>query len=285
MAFTKTDIIRDLRVLGIKSGVIVHLMVSSKAIGKMEWGVNTLLDALLDTVGDEGAIVANGYLTTYPLPLSDSKSLVISKPDSPSYAGALVNSMISHTDMIRSKHPVKKFVAIGNAVKNIIESHLPGSKAYEPLEKMADAGAWHLTIGENVNVTGTAHVAIEELPFDKKRKHEGVNYLDKNGNIRLYEAKYKGGCTKGFPNFIPHYENAGILIKGKVGNGAAYLTKMSETLRIEREILKSDPAFFFCSDPTCKDCRLRWEHSTGNYVSVKFHSAVKIVKDKFRSMI
>ncbi|ASB49100.1 AAC(3) family N-acetyltransferase [Alkalitalea saponilacus] len=285
MVLTRAILLNDLINLGIKPGTILHLMVSVRSIGLMEDGARTLLGALLDTVGEKGALIANGYLNAFPLPLSEKDSLVLSKPDSPSYAGAIVDLMINHPDMIRSNHPVKKFVAIGRSARDIIESHTSDSMAYEPLEKLAEAGAWHLTIGENVNVTGTAHVAIEELPFNKKRKVEGINYLDEDGNVNLYEAKYKGGCTQGFPKFIPHYENAGILVKGKVGNGVAYLTKMNETLRIEREILKRDPAFFFCNDPTCKDCRLRWDHSTGNYLSVKFHSAVKIIKNRFQSII
>jgi aminoglycoside 3-N-acetyltransferase len=279
MAFSKEELLKQLKEMGVSQGTLLHLQVSVRSVGLMSEGVSTLLNALLDAVGSDGAIVANSFLQSYPLPLSVADAHKISRYDSPSYAGVLVNAMVQYPEMLRSSHPIQKYVAIGQSAKKLIDGHNPDSGAYDLLEAMALSDGWNLTIGDKPNVTSTGHVAVEELPYKKRSASRGVNYEAGFEEIKLFEANYRGGCTRGYPKFIPHYKSEGILKIGQIGQANAYLTKMSETLRIERRILKDNPAFFFCNDPTCKDCRLRWEHSNGSFLAVKYHSALKILRD------
>jgi aminoglycoside N3'-acetyltransferase len=278
MVFTKDQLIKDLQQAGIKKGDLLHLKVSLKSIGKIEGGAETLLQALLDTVGAEGTLVIDSFVSSYPLPLSNDNAAKISTVNSPSYAGALANTMIKHPESVRSKHPIQRFTAIGAMAEKLMLEHTSKSGGYDVLNRMAEMGGKNLTIGKKTIGVGTTHVAIEKMGFRKKRANMGVNYLDENGNTSLFEVNWNGGCGRGFPKFIPLYIQNGDGKKVKVGNAECLLTDMKRTLQTEMNKLQEDPTFFFCDDPTCKDCRLNWEHSTGNLVTVKYHSLFSIIK-------
>jgi aminoglycoside N3'-acetyltransferase len=280
MAWNKTQLVEHLKNIGISYGCLLHLKVSLKSIGEIEGGANALIEALIEVVGQAGTIVSNGFICSYTLPLSKRHSKIISNQLSPSYAGALANAMISHPKMERSHHPIQKFVAIGAQAKELMEAHTPESGAYDVLNDLIDKGALNLTIGDKLNIGGTAHVSIIKTGLKKVMIPMGVNYKDASGNIILFNVNWIGGCTKGFIKFNPHFKAAGIVLEGKIGNAPAFLTRMRDTLKIESEIINRDPSFFFCDDPTCKDCRLRWEHSQGTWLGVKYHSAMKIIKSK-----
>lgn len=282
ITFTKEDLVQDLKSIGIPEGALLHLKVSLKSIGKIEDGPNTLLDALLEVVGKEGTLVIDSFTTSYPLPLSEEHAGIISTKSSPSYAGALANAMIQHPKSVRSNHPIQRFTAIGAMANELMDAHVPQSGGYDVLDKMAQLDALNLSVGRKTVGVGTTHVAIEKMGFDKKRSAMGVNYINEKGDTELFEVNWNGGCGRGFPKFLPLYENEGQLKWVKIGNADAVLTNMKGTLDVELRKLREEPEYFFCDDPTCKDCQLNWKHSKGNFWQVKYHSLISIVKKKFR---
>ncbi len=104
---TQNKLISDLKNIGIKKGDLLHLKVSMRAIGKIDGGANTLIEALLTAVGEQGTIVIDAFINSYALPLSDEDAKKTATDQSLSYAGALANSMIKHAKGKRSKHQYK----------------------------------------------------------------------------------------------------------------------------------------------------------------------------------
>ncbi len=280
--FTEQELIQDLKKAGIPEGCLLHLKVSLKAIGKIDGGPKTLLNALIKTVGSSGTLVIDSFTTSYPLPLSEEHATQISTKESPSYAGALANVMIQHPDSVRSNHPIQRFTAIGAMAEELMNAHTPESGGYDVLERMAELNAMNLSVGRNTVGVGTTHVAIEKMGFGKKRSSMGVNYLKNDGSVGLFEVNWNGGCGRGFPKFLPYYEKENHLKWVKVGKADAVYTSMKGTLNVELAMVKKDPSFYFCDDPTCKDCRLNWDHSTGNIWRVKYYSMLSILKNKFK---
>jgi len=56
-----------------------------------------------------------------------------------------------------------------------------------------------------------------------------------------------------------------------VGLAEVKITDMKRTLDIELELLRKNPSLFMCHEPTCVECRLSWEFSTGKLAGVLFH--------------
>ncbi|MGI6411299.1 MAG: AAC(3) family N-acetyltransferase [Bacteroidales bacterium] len=270
--FTKKKIISDLQNLGLKKGDIIHVKVSMRSVGKLENGANTLLEALLETIGEEGTLVADAFVNVYPLPLNSLQKLDIADDNTPSNAGVFVNEMIKHPKMFRSKHPIQKFVAIGNFAEKICAQHLPNSGGYDLLKNIINLNSKNLNIGENIIGVGTTHLAIEYLNFKRKQLNLGRLYRTEKGDIELAKVNWNGGCSNGFVNFLPYYENnKAIISKGKLGRTQAILTDMKKTLEIEIQELKNNPSLFFCSNPACYSCKMTWEHSEKNKIKFGFN--------------
>jgi len=262
---SRADLMRDLRVLGIRKGDILNLKVSMASIGYVAGGPRTLIGALLETVSTEGTLVAESFVRVYPLPLSEENSRHISDRYTPSYAGSLANAMIHYPGSCRSAHPVQSFTAIGKLAQTLTSNHTPDSYAYDVLRVMAqELDARNLKIGTDAKVTGvgTTHVAIGLLGLHQNRPALGTNYYDyATGEVKTFRLNWSGGCAKGFSNFIPLYYSYGaVLSEGKVGQADSKITSMKKTLEIELETLTRDKTFFFCGNPKCTSCR-SWDFS------------------------
>ncbi len=277
---TKQDLINDLEKIGVKKGDLLHLKVSMRSIGKIEGGADTLVEALLDVVGEEGTIVSDAFIDVFPLPLSKENRKKIADDKTPSYAGAFANAMIRHPKSVRSKHPIQKFSAIGKLAKELCYNHTDKSGGYDLLRDMINLNAKNLTIGGKVIGVGTTHVAIEDVGLERKKPNAGRLYYDENGNIKLAKVDWNGGCARGFPKFIPLYRDYGAIInEGYIGNAYSLLTDMKKTYEVEVNKLKQDPKFFFCDDPACYSCRIAWKHSDKKYLKFLYHWTKKHAKD------
>jgi len=269
--FKKEDLVRDIKELGIKEGELLHLKVSLRAIGEIEGGANTLIEALLEAVGETGTIVCDAFIDVYSLPLTKEDAGKIADDNTPSYAGAFANAMIKHPKSVRSKHPIQKFSAIGALAEELCNNHTPESGGYDLLWDMIKRNATNLTIGGKVIGVGTTHVAVEHMGFKKKQMNIGRNYYAPNGDVNLAKVNWNGGCGLGFRKFIPLYREKNVMIKeGNIGNAHSYYTDMNGTYNVEIEKLKEEPKFFFCDKPDCYSCRMTWEHSDKK--RVKFYS-------------
>jgi len=288
--YSKEDIVRDLINLGVKKGDLLNIKCSMKSIGNIEGGARTLIDALIEVVGEEGTIVTDSFIRMYKENVAQEKPL--SNEKSPSYCGVLANEMIEYPNSFRSNHPVQKFAAIGALAKMLTEEHTPDSYAYDVLRVMCMKGGKNLKIGtdEKVPGVGTTHVAIGIMGFRQLRPVIGVHYIDKNSEKKFFKINWAGICGKGLIKFIPHYLNNGAVIsEGNVGNAEAKITDMMKTLKIELDLLKKDPTFFMCKNEDCVDCQLTWEFSKRNKYMLflkyifrgKFRNAFRVLKTIF----
>lgn len=284
---TKERLIKDLLSLGVQKGDLLNVKCSIRSIGKIEGGVRTLIDSLLEAVGENGTIVTDSFISVYSRSVAAKKPL--STGDSPSYAGALANEMLKHPCVFRSRHPVQKFAAIGAMAKELMEGHTENSYAYDVLRIMCERNGKNLKIGSDEKVVGvgTTHVAIGMMGFKQQRPRVGVYYMDEKDGRKFFQIDWASICSSGLIKFIPLYEsNGNIISKGKVGDAEAKITSMPGTLRTELDILKRDPSFFMCSDPDCIGCRLTWEFSKSSRAGLfteyilngKFRNAYKVLR-------
>ena len=278
---TKEELVSDLRALGVCRGDLLNVKASLSSVGYVQGGAEALLEGLLDSVGAEGTIVTDSFVPAYPLPMSDEDRQKVVTEYTPSYAGALANAMLGHPRVIRSRHPIQKFSAIGRLGADLMQAHGPESAPYDVLRVMAGLGGRNIKIGpdEKVPGVGTTHVAIGLLGLNQDRSPRGVYYRTDEGRIELFERTWAGGCHEGFNNFWPLYYEAGAVEgEGKVGQAPAKITDMSTTLKVELETLERVPGFFLCDDPACRSCRLSWEFSSGNLLSVVLHRGLAEVR-------
>ena len=264
-AITKKRLVRYLKNLGIESGDALNLKISLKSIGHVEGGANTVIQALLDVVGEKGTLVAESFISSHHISELKKKT-ILSEATTPSYAGAIANAMIKFPGSFRSKHPIHRFSAVGYRAEELMNNHTPESYAYDVLKVLSETGGKNLKIGADGIVigVGTTHVAIGMLDLKQVIPNEGIHYKADDGQIKLFIRDWAGGCDKGFSNFVDLYkEKNGFINVDQVGNAETTLSDMRTTLDIELETLGRNPSYFLCNDPKCISCRYSWEFSTG----------------------
>lgn len=270
---TKQVLLSDLKALGVKKGDLLNVKVSLKSIGKIEGGVVTLIDALLEAVGTEGTIFADAFVSSfssYRVRLNPARYVTDSK--TPSYAGVFVNAMINYPGSKRSPHPIHKFVAIGRNSEWVLE-HNSQSSNYSVLFKLIEHGAKNLKIGspEKVPGVGTTHCTIETLGWKELMRPLSVSYYNEKGQLKIYSHNWPTGCMKAFNKLVPLYEKElGWGTKGVVGNAFAMLTDMRLSYELELKVCQENPDFLRCDNPLCIRCRLGWKHSHDNFWVVLF---------------
>lgn len=282
---TREMIADDLRKLGISKGDILNLKISLKSIGMVEGGADTVIDALLDVVGEEGTLVADSFVESFPVFLKYFYKGRVSDDRSLSYAGAITNAITKKPGVMRATHPIQRFAAIGRYAKELTENFTAESEPYGFLKQMAVMGAKNIRIGgkDKVVGVGTTHIAICDLKLKQKKIAKGIYYKDRTGIVKFFRAGWANGCPVGFNNLIDVFREKGkILSEGKVGDAECIVTSMKDTLAFENELLKKDPAAFLCSNPTCHFCSFTWKASRFTFIQA---CTAAIKKKKLKKLI
>lgn len=262
---TKDDLVKSAIAAGVEKGDVLNLKVSLRAIGKIEGGANTLIEAFIDAVGPEGTIVSDSFIATQ---FKSSKDIKLTDQNTPSYAGALTNSMVKHPKSFRSTHPIQKFVAIGKRAEELMGNHGKDDFAYGVLQQMLSLNGKNVKIGpeEKVPGVGTTHIVLCEMGYKQDKLSKGVYYQNESGETKFHDVNWVGGCGYGFNNLMPLFRKEGALVgEAKMGNTQIKITSMPKTYEIEKRVLKQEPDSILCNNPSCLDCRLSWEFSDSNY--------------------
>ena len=99
---TVQRLIDDLKKAGIKRGdrLVVHS--SLKSIGMTRDGADTVIDALMDVIGEEGTIFMPVFTYSYE---REGKTDPFDRKDSPSLTGIITETFRKRSGVLRSSHP------------------------------------------------------------------------------------------------------------------------------------------------------------------------------------
>lgn len=256
-------ILNDLLSLGIKKGDTVLVRAALGAVGKMDNGADTFIDALLNAVGNNGTIVSLAFTNSYFIRKADPNDLF--NKFKKSYAGALPNKMLRHSRAFRSKHPTCSYVAIGKNAEFITADHDETSPAYEPIRKIIDLEGKCLLVGCVSSSPGftTTHLAEQDLGLLKLNiftTQNTVYYENDKGGVSLFRRQDPGLCSKSFYKFYSHYVKNEILISGYVGNAYSIIAPARSAYEIDCDILRVDKKFNICGSNECFTCNAgRWD--------------------------
>jgi len=267
---TKQELMAGLQKMGIGEGDILVIAADLGEIGLVEGSPqDTILNALLETVGESGTIVGPCFTRHFFMHEIDKKYVFdIHKPPT---SGSLSRIMLEHPKSERSLHPTNSFVAIGAKAKQILAGHDKNSLSYDPVGKAVDLNAKMLLIGCVASSPGffTVHYAQQALGLTHKRflkPKRGVYYKDNNGEVKLFIKKDFGGCAKGCYKFYSYYVMDGGLTTGRMGNANCIAMDGKRAFDVAYNILKENPRFALCDDPLCGSCRASWSFNKRDYI-------------------
>jgi aminoglycoside 3-N-acetyltransferase len=242
---TRSDIVRGLRKIGLEEGDRVLVHSSLAALGHVDGGADSVIDALLETVGPEGLVVVP---TFGGAPFDRKKSATT--------LGIIADTFWRRQEAVRSLHPSHSVAAIGKGAEELIRGHEMARTAYgedTPYMRLAETGGKILLVGVDQDRNTTLHTgeSIACVPY------MGVvdfTYVDDDGKEVTIPVEDMAGPHRDFIGLDRLFRELGIMAIGRIGNAVCRLMDTKEMLEAEIEALEEDPAAVLCDNPSCADC-------------------------------
>ena len=226
----KADIKKCLSEFGLKNGDVVIVHSSLASIGHVEGGADTLIDAFLETIGNEGTLVAPVF----------------------GNLGIFTHALKNRSEAFVSDCPLGTVAAVGADAEFICRDHWKADTAHghdTPYLKIAGLGGYICLLGVDQDRNTTLHSveALLKLPYlgDKKAKPE-------NGSEKTW--KYYPGPHRDFIGLDQIMREKGKMKTGKIGNAVVRLMKSQDLIDVFTELGANDPAFCLCDNENCADC-------------------------------
>lgn len=252
VSVTKEEIKDGLRQLGIQPGCILGVHSSLSHFGHVEGGVETVLEALFETVGPGGTIVMSTYLVGPPEPLTEQdvaqgicwkiRRFAFDDLQTRSGMGIIADTFRRRPDVARWYHPVHSVSAWGKDAQLFCQSFQP----------LVDAGGWILLLGVQMDRCSALHLAEEQVPLpeDIIELREGKVPEEL---LRVYSPDaWLFGCENIWANFLivqQEAEKLGMIKSGTIGAEAVRLFEAAPMLALYRKMLLEDPYRMFGVQP------------------------------------
>ena len=244
----REQITGDLKALDIRTGDAVMMHSSLSALGFVDGGAETVVDALLETVGRDGTLLVPAFRDSV---WSDAANFTNSDCDctqsgplcssqQPGFQGVIAETVRQRSGSLRSCHPTHSWVALGPAAQDLLIGHKDcptfcGSP--NPFEALVKKNGCILTLGVGIDSITLWHYYEEilQIPY---MGHFWPRERHLNHCVGAKRIQYE------FPGIMQDVcIAAGILREGKVGKGRSGLMRACA--------FESFMATIFADDPWC----------------------------------
>ncbi|MFI0513086.1 aminoglycoside N(3)-acetyltransferase [Streptomyces sp. WSLK1-5] len=221
---SSAELAAQLRSLGVRTGDILLVHSSLRAVGPVRGGARGVVDSLLEVLGPDGTLVAytqtpdNSDPSRWALtrgrtvPASEWARLRETLPAfdparTPSYGvGVLPEEVRTRPGALRSDHPQSSFAALGPAAARITADHALNCHLGEesPLARLEELDARVLLLGVGYSVCTAFHLAEYRVPGLGSRDY-GCAVADGSGR-RWHRYRDVDFDTSDFPALGDAYE-------------------------------------------------------------------------------
>jgi len=251
---TKQDIKAGLHELGLRRGNDVGVHSSLSSFGYVEGGADAVIDALLETVGEEGTVVMPSYSTNRRLVelTEEEKALgVVRKEEwlpydpkeNPCWTGRICDTFWRRKNAVRGPNPTHSLAAIGPKAEQLCQGW----------GKVLEAEAFILLIGVSMARCSSMHQAERKVAdlaqyLAKVQPPPALKELMDRYKAAGFEVKvaYPGILT--YPQFGKMEEpsmRAGVLKTTKVGEATLKLARLKELIDLYADYLTKTPDMFY----------------------------------------
>lgn len=182
---TKEDILQQLQNIGIQRGMLLMVDACSENMGYISGGIQTFIEALMDSVGYEGTIVMPCFTPKNIDPACSGATKISrenwdivrdhslpfhKKLNAPDTSDVMIHQFLRNEGVLRSYHPIYSFAAWGKYAKIICDKHPLhfGLSKESPLGKLSELNGFVLLAGcgyEDCTMFQLARYSGEQLPI------------------------------------------------------------------------------------------------------------------------
>lgn len=247
MSLTRQEIAAGLRELGVRPGMVLMVHSSLSALGHVDGGARTVIEALIEVLGPDGTLMMPAMAAD---PVFDVNT-------SPSSVGTVTEAFRHYPNVVRSIHPSHSTCGLGPLAEKLQAGHLEQDSAIGPdspwgrLARLDNGYVLFLGCDQDRNTLLHTAEDICNLPFLNTIQRD---YLDAAGQRRSKTLHRFPGPHRDFIGLEPLFQAAGAVQTGTIGRAACRLMKASQILELAVTALRQDPAAILCDNPHCIDC-------------------------------
>ena len=263
---TRSRIVKDLQVLGIKRGDILAVHSSLKSMGYVDGGAETVIAALKEAVGPSGTII---------MPVFSKPVDIFVARDECCTTGTVPETFRKSNGTLRSLHPTHSVAAWGKHAHDIVREHqlLQALGVNSPFHRLAKHGGKVLMVGVPYTRASIVHVAesIAKVPYQNVfypgYKRETM-VIAANGKRFKYTPVDNPGDSSAFGVVEELLKSEGKLVQGKIGEASCTIALGKDILKASLAVMAKDGAGLLCRKPECVVCsrrraivaKFRWRH-------------------------
>lgn len=251
--YTKIDILNHLKAMEIEPDGTLLVHSSMKAIGEVEGGADTVLDALIEYMKD-GLLI----FPTHTWSRINEEHCIFDPAAEPSCVGILTNLFMKRPGVIRSWHPTHSVAALGKDA----ESYTSGEEKQDtPCSrqgcwgKLYDRKAKILFLGCSLRSNTFLH-GVEEWNSIPLRLADTYRYLKiaaPDGSLiecpQYSHLSPFGDVSQNYGKMEPAFIDTGIARKGRIGDAVSILCDAVGMADLTSAFLCRNPDLFIDNSP------------------------------------
>ncbi|MCC2686411.1 MAG: hypothetical protein K0R75_3310 [Paenibacillaceae bacterium] len=245
---SQSDIVRDLRQLGIMQGaeILVHSSLSS--IGHVEGGANTVINALLEAVDPHKGTVIVPTITANAQQNPDNPPLY-NVHNTPCWTGTIPETFRHRQDAVRSLNPSHSTAAIGTNAENLMIGHEDCRTPCgfgSPYYRLSRRGGKVLLLGVTLKSNTSFHMIedLADVKFHLQPQPTECTIIDCMGKRHLRSILlHKWGTRRKYPILHQPFLELGIMREGLIGQAASLLIDAKGMVEYTEALLRKDPFY------------------------------------------
>lgn len=244
---TKADIIDGLHRLGVQEGNVILVHSSLKRFGRVKGGVDTVIDALLETVGPNGTVMVP-TITGSP-DYNRENPPAFDVRNTPCWTGKIPETFRHRPEAIRSLHPTHSVAAIGKQAEYLTRDHhncaTPCGRN-SPYIRIGELGGKVVFLGVTLDCCTMLH-GVEELaksPYHLQSEPVQARIIDEKGRKitrELFIHQY--GADRQFTVLEPIFLRENIIKIGQIGDAEIRILNVNTAIKRSLELLGNNPDF------------------------------------------
>ncbi|MBC8506410.1 MAG: AAC(3) family N-acetyltransferase [Anaerolineales bacterium] len=241
------DLVSGFQAIGVESGDTLLVHSSYKSFGGVDGGPQTIIDALLKVLGDEGTLIMPAFNFDF------CKGEPWDVSESPSHMGIITELVRKDPRSQRVFHPIYSFSIIGKQAEFLTKDRYKSSyERNSVFGKLCELDGKIMVIGLSYNDSMTFFHHVEEL--------EGVDYrylktftgmvTDENGNT--YEDSFQmlvRDVEQGVETMVDPMgnlaEEKGIIKGRKIGEADVKLMKANDIYKFTAREMRKVPRLLY----------------------------------------
>jgi len=237
MGVTKSEIMEGLVSLGVRPGMMLEVHCSLSSFGMVEGGAPTVIDALKNTVGKEGAIVMPSFTLSPNQPCDDAdrelgiklKIRILTDENEPSAMGIVSDTFRKMPDVVTGRGTFRVSAWGANA-----EKHSRG------FQYLIDSGGYALLLGVDIYRLSAMHYVEDAMPAEIKNRFRAPQ------KARELYPEDKWFIEAWTPEAKPWYTiqdrayKKGFITEKTIGKSKCMLLKVKEVIELYRCALQNE---------------------------------------------